>query len=208
MTNPVHDRESLGTALLDAASKAPQNLVSSVMMTIMAEQRQAAPIVRQDRTIRRFWQPIALAAALIFPVAGLGAMQASAAALPGDALYGVRVLREHAALTVAPTTTDRAVLAASFAQDRLDAMHHIVWNHGNLRIALGLMNDAVTYNRDAASTSVSWMHKVLVSEYASAQHDCARLTSDPEWIHMNGTRQDERAMDKGLASFQAVLTAR
>ena len=65
MTNPVHDRESLGTALLDAASKAPQNLVSSVMMTIMAEQRQAAPIVRQDRTIRRFWQPIALAAALI-----------------------------------------------------------------------------------------------------------------------------------------------
>src|SRR5689334_2744534 len=107
MTRPLPPHDQLGAAMAASAPDAPPQMAAAVMTALRAQR------IRDQASPPSLWQrwpllgrQLMLALALLLPVGGaIGAAQASAAAWPGDALYGVRLLREHAALALAPSAT-------------------------------------------------------------------------------------------------------
>lgn len=206
MTRPLPPHDQLGEAFAAGAPDAPPQMAASVMAALRAERmRAAAPRTPLWRRVPRPWRRLALAIALLLPVGGTaGAARASAAALPGNALYGVRLLREDVSLALAPTDTARGSLALGYAQDRLAAMHRIVVGHGDLGVAGALLGDAVAYNRRAVTAHVPWIRGALGVQVAMAADDCARLWRDPAWQRVAGVTTGRRAMDARLAALRRV----
>ncbi|HEY4689726.1 MAG TPA: DUF5666 domain-containing protein [Anaerolineae bacterium] len=71
---------------------------------------------------RLFARPLVTFAsiALAFILIGGGTLAASASALPGDPLYGVKRIVENVRLSITPDDAARATLSAQFAQERID----------------------------------------------------------------------------------------
>lgn len=114
----------------------------------------AAPRPRSigKRPMRRRWHlrsAYALATiALVFALlaSGIGVVNASAASLPGDALYGVKLAREQFALTLSMTDKGDERLLAGFAEERLNEAEALV-NQNRLEeipTALQGLEDALT----------------------------------------------------------------
>lgn len=209
MTQPLPPYDRLGRAFAAGAPDAPPQMAASVMATLRAE-RMRGPARRESalRRLPRLWRRLILALALLLPCGGMvGAAQASAAALPGNALYGVRLLRENAVLALAPTDTARGGLALGYAQDRLAATHRIVVDHGDLRIASALMGDALAYNRQAALARIPWVRRALAIQVTAAADDCARLWRDPAWQRVAGVTSGRQAMDARLTALRDVANA-
>ena len=206
MTRPLPPHDRLGEALAAGAPDAPPQMVASVMAALRAERmRAAAPPQPRWRRLSRPWRRCVLAVALLLPAGGAaGAARASATALPGSALYGVRELRENVSLAFAPTDTARGSMALGYAQDRLAAVHRIVSGYGDLRIATALLDDAVAYNRQATGTHVPWLHPALDVQVAATARDCFRLWQDPAWQGVAGLAANRRAMDAHLAALKQV----
>jgi len=206
MTRPLPPHDRLGEAFAASAPDAPPQMAASVMAALRAERMRAAtPRTPLWRRFPRPWRRLALALALLLPVGGTaGAARASAAALPGNALYGMRLLREDVSLALAPTDTARSSLALGYAQDRLAAMHTIVVGHGDLGVAGALLSDAVAYNRRAVTAHVPWIHGALNVQVAAAADDCARLWRDPAWQRVAGVASGRRAMDARLEALRRV----
>lgn len=206
MTRPLPPHDRLGELFAAGAPDAPPQMAASVMAALRAERmRGAAPRTPPWRRLPRPWRRLALALALLLPVGGAaGAAQTSAAALPGNALYGVRLLRENVSLALAPTATARGSLALGYAQDRLAAMHRIVVGHGDLGVAGTLMGDAVAYNRQAATAGIPWMRPALAVQVTAAADDCARLWRDPTWQRVAGVAAGRRVLDARLVTLRRV----
>ena len=208
MTRPLPPHDRLGEALAAGAPDAPPQMVASVMAALRAERMRAAaspPSPPRWRRLSRPWRRCVLAVALLLPVGGVaGAAKASATALPGSALYGVRELRESVSMALAPTDTARGSMALGYAQDRLAAVHRIVSGYGDLGIATALLDDAVAYNRQATDTHVPWLHPALDIQVAATARDCFRLWQDPAWQGVAGLAANRRTMDARLAALKQV----
>jgi|GEM_PF-7108972 len=84
-------------------------------------------------------------------VAGLtGTSFAAAMALPGSALYGLKVGAENAALALAPNSSIRAQIAVYLAKQRLSELRQISSKNRPLYIK-GVLQDIKTYLPDAKS---------------------------------------------------------
>lgn len=206
MTRPLPPHDQFGAAMAAGAPNAPPQMAAAVMAALRAQRlRDQASRPSLWRRWPLLGRQLMLALALLVPVGGtIGVARASAAAWPGDALYGVRLLREQAALALAPTVTARGSLALGYAEDRLAAVHHIVRTYGNLGIALALMGDALRYNRQAARARLPWMRQALAAQVAATARDCNRLTHDPLWQRRAGSTAAERAMDARLDALVRV----
>jgi len=206
VTRPLPPHDSLGEALAAAAPDAPPQMVASVMATLRAERmRAAAPILRPRRRLSRPWRRFVLALTLLLLAGGAaGAARASATALPGTVLYGVREIRENVTLALAPTDTARGSLALGYAQDRIVAMHRIVAAYGDLGVAGALLGDAVDYNRQATAAGVPWLSRALDVQVAAAGRDCTRLWRDPAWQRVSGLAAGRHTMDAHLAALKQV----
>ena len=206
MTRPLPPHDRLGEAFAAGAPDAPPQMVASVIATLRAERmRAAAPQPPRRRRLSRPWRRCVLALALLLPAGGAaGAARASATALPGTALYGVRELRENVSLALAPTDIARGSMALGYAQDRLAAVHRIVSGYGDLGVATALLDDAVAYNRQATDTHVPWLHPALDIQVAATARDCTRLWQDPAWQSVAGLAAHRRAMDAHLAALKQV----
>ena len=196
----------LGVALTESAPLAPPQMVSAVMAALSADSHHPVPCGRPWRArLRSASHRLLLSLAVLVPTAAsVGVAHAASGALPGDALYAVRLAREQAALALAPTSTARGSLALGFAQARLDTMHTVVARHGPLPVAVALMDDAVAYNEQAMSAPVPWLRTAVAAQYRAAQRDCWRLTHDPSWTRTPGAVAAEHRMDRQLDTLRAL----
>jgi hypothetical protein len=91
--------------------------------------KQAAALRQSKRRTSGFFPRFAtalIAGALLLAVVSGGAVAASAAARPGDPLYGLKRTVENARLALSPDDSTRGALAAQFEQTRVDEVKSLV----------------------------------------------------------------------------------
>src|SRR4051812_36355405 len=103
---------------------------------------------RQRRVVPRYAALLAAACIVFFLVVGIGAVEASAKALPGDFLYGIKRASENVQLALAPAQTKPTVLF-DIAQARLEELTALA---GRAKpIDTTFFNDVVSAVQEAAN---------------------------------------------------------
>lgn len=96
--------------------------IQNQIQTSFAAKVARKPEISRIRT-RWFLRPAYVLASLVLVIAlltgGVGVVNASAASLPGDALYGIKIARERVALTISLSAERDQKLLTGFAETRL-----------------------------------------------------------------------------------------
>ncbi|MGD2163164.1 MAG: DUF5667 domain-containing protein [Anaerolineales bacterium] len=128
----------MGTALQSHLSPAPPasqfarnsriRIENQMRSRMSAKRRRLTP--SPSRQVRWYLRPAYMLASLTLVIAllasGFGVVNASAASLPGDALYGVKLAREQLALTLSLTEEGDQDLLAEFAEERLEEAEALI----------------------------------------------------------------------------------
>lgn len=128
-------RPALQAGILTARLKAPQMSAASVdllEMRLRAQMQMQASSISEEKVIRPArWLPLSRAAAIFLIVflaslgSGAGAVAASANAVPGDWLYGLKRLWEAIVLALTPLTGEADDLYLTIAERRLDEVEQL-----------------------------------------------------------------------------------
>jgi hypothetical protein len=156
----------LALAVEAHTSMAPQKPKPSYVKASRQRILKRLPKRLQDSTARRVarkpaWQLkpaqafLSLMLALSVLAVGVGVVQASATALPGDALYGLKIGLERARLALSLNATDDVELLTRRADTRLEELQSLIGQgkNGALGLALDGYGQALSDLTDLATTT-------------------------------------------------------
>lgn len=157
-----------------------------------AEQRRSTR--RVNKNTKWFLRPAYVLAVLTLVISllasGVGVVSASAASLPGDALYPLKRAREQVALSLSFTNEGDEALLTEFAEERLDEAEALIEQHRleDLPTALAGFESALDQLDDLVNETED-------QQPGSLEHLQARLDKHIEVLHQVMEKAPEQAQE-------------